>query len=678
MLRSIRRYALPALMALPLPAAENLIAGASEWDGRGNPTGWDVEGAWLLELGKAEGGGISMRLKRTPAAFNEASLKSKPLPLQKGVYRASCLLRGDAGTRLFLGMRAGGAAGADLPRSDRWVTLDGNEKKLTVDFTLAEDGTARLLLCVGVAENEGKTLAVVGLALERRDAAASLEEKRIGAGAEYDGILIPRESETRETNRLAARVAVDESRIVRAVSPLLFGYNHDGPSDNAVLFKDNRIDDSVVDRCRGIPMPLNRIQAFGYYPATRWKQCLGPFESREAVKMNEWEAPAKKAYGPVEALAFCLRVDPSARFTWNIHVKSDAPEDSADLVEFLTGDGAKPRGATNWARFRIEGGVLRPVAVAIYEMGNEVDWANPPKRMAVGDYIERSRRHLRAIRSVDPGAKIALHAATAPWAYEQRFKEDWRDWHRTILRELGDSIDYLSFHPYYSGLPISMIEGYLDTIRDDIRSVTGSDRIKVFISEHATWPKDIAKRDTWYEVLTLSAALSVTHFLSRLLARPEIEAATFHGFTHGGGLWGLIDVGKETKVRYPTVFADLFKLLGRGMGEQVLATAVSGDKIPEATDGEKTRFAATAMSTPGGMQLLLVNREPAAPRAIDFSFRGRYALVHEAVLTAPSLRSHNTEFITNAFVTERALPGEGLASYLMPPKSVVVLTLRKK
>jgi hypothetical protein len=179
-------------------------------------------------------------------------------------------------------------------------------------------------------------------------------------------------------------------------------------------------------------------------------------------------------------------------------------------------------------------------------------------------------------------------------------------------------------------------------------------------------------------VLTLSAALSVTHFLSRLLARPEVDAATFHCFTHGSGLWGLLDVGKETKVRYTTVFADLFKLLQRGMGRDVVACEVSGEKINQATDGEKSLFCATAMTTEGGLNLLLVNREPAAPRAIDFSFAGKYDLVHETLFTAPSMRSHNTEFITNAFVTEKSMRVESVKSYLMPPKSVVLLTLRRR
>lgn len=665
-------------LSFHLVVGASLVDGSFALDGKGMPAEWVVQGSWLLELGKAEGGGFSMRLKKSPAKFTDAGLQSKSFDLAKGSYRATWTLTGDAGTRFFLGMRLSGGSSTEVEGADRWVTLDGKEKKVTASYTLSEDRSGRLIIAVGMSENEGKSVQLRDLVLERTADAPSLEEKRIGAGAEYDGILLPQASETRETNLLTTRVAVNESRIVRAVSPLLFGYNHDGPSDEKVLFKNNSIDDSVVDLCRGIPMPLNRIQAFGYYENTRWKQCVGPFESREAVKMNEWEKPAKKAYGPLEALDFCLRVDPTARFTWNIHVKSDEPEDSADVAEFLTGDGKKPRGATNWARLRIEAGIAKPVLVAIYEMGNEVDWANAPKRMTIETYIERSRRHMAAIRSVDPGAKIALHVATAPWAYQQRFKEDWREWHRKILRELGDSIDYLSFHPYYSGLPISMIEGYLDTIRDDIRTLTGTNRIKVFISEHATWPKDIAKKETWYEVLTLSAALSVTHFLSRILERPEIEAATFHGFTHGGGLWGLLDIGKETKIRYKTVFADLFQLIKRGIGEQVLAATITGDKIREATDGEKTLFSATAMSTPGGMKLLLVNREPAAPRAIDFTFLGKYDLVHEAVLTAPSMRSHNTEFITNSFVTERDLKSENMTSYLMPPKSVVILTLKKK
>ncbi len=433
----------------------------------------------------------------------------------------------------------------------------------------------------------------------------------------------------------------------------------------------------MVDLCKGVPMPLNRIQAFGYFEECNWKKCIGPFDQRQPVKMTDWQKLDKKAYGPIEAIDFCRRVDPNAKFTWNVNMKTDSPEDSADLVEFLTGDGTKPRGTTNWAKRRIELGLPAPAQVVIWEMGNEVDWTNPPKRMNVNDYIEKSRKHLEAIRSVDPNAKIALHAATAPWAYKQRFKEDWREWHRTILKQMGPEIDYIAFHPYYSGHAIAYIEEHLNIIRDDI-AASSNPKIKIFISEHATWPPDLGKKETWYKVQTLSAALSVSHFLSVLLVREDIGAATFHCFTHGGGLWGLIDVDKKSKERFKTAFADLFTMLNQGLGENVVRTTVSGDNIPMKGDGEKTLFVATAMTTKDGLNLLLVNREPAAPRQINFTFDSKYTLVKETIFTAPEMDTYNTGAVKNNFITEKTVNVENFKTYLMPPKSVVLLTLRGK
>lgn len=525
----------------------------------------------------------------------------------------------------------------------------------------------RLILIINV---------IFGLYVLPVSSPAADKEKPVGAGAEYDGIVLSKESEPAVTKMLKTTVTVDEKNVIRSVNQLLFGYNHDGPSDNFVLFNDNKINDSVVELCKDIPMPLNRIQAFGYNENTRWKRCIGSFADRQPVQMTGWEKSEKKAYGPVEAVDFCLRVDPKAKFTWCVNIKSDTPDDTADLVEFLTGDGSKPRGEKNWAKLRIAYGLPNPVPVAIWEMSNEVDWANPPKRMSVNEYIERCKKHIAAIRGIDPDAKIALHAASAPWAYRQRFNEDWRDWHRTILKQLGPEIDYISFHPYYSGNPVSYVEMFLDTLRDDI-AASSNPKIKIFISEHATWPPNIDKKDTWHNVQTLSSALAVSHFLSRLLVREEVGAATYHCFTHGGGLWGLLDVGKAKKERFTTAFADLFKMLSRGLGDNVVRAAVSGDRIPLPGNGEKTFFVATAMTTKDGLNLLLVNREPAASRTIDFTLNYKYALTKETVFTAPAMNTYNTESVKNTFVTEKPAAVEDFHSYIMPPKSVVILTLRR-
>ncbi|MEK6793913.1 MAG: hypothetical protein AABZ39_04000 [Spirochaetota bacterium] len=675
----IKLSAVISMLMIASVEAASAINGAFMIEQNGSIQDWTSVGHWMMKVGKGDAGGIAITVTKAAAKFNEIGFQSVKVPLSKGSYKFTVIVGGDDGARIFIGARTSLPSPNDVPGRDIWETLRGKEKTVTAIFTIAEDTATRIIIGIGLGENVDKTITIRELSLEPTSEKVSIEQKRIGAGTEYDGIILPKESELVDTNTLSTAVVVNENSIIRPVTPHLFGYNHDGPSSTRVFFKDNAIHGEFVEQVKGknIPMPLNRIQVFGYFETTRWKKCLGPFEDRQVAQWYGWDKGSKKPYGPVEAVDLCQRFDPKAQFTWVVNPWDDPP-DSADLVEFLTGSGEKPRNSENWAKKRIELGLPKPVPIVLYEIGNEVEWSNPPKRMSVTEYIERGKKHIDAIRSVDPKAKIAMHAATAPWGYQQRFKEDWRDWHKAILKELGHEIEYISIHPYYSGLPVSYIEEFLDTLRDDIAASKGAGRVSIFISEHATWPKDISKNDTWYAVNTLTSMLSVSHFLSRMLQRPEVTAATYHCFTHGGGLWGLIDIGKETQNRFTTAAADLFSMFRDNLGSVVVKTETSGDKIPMPGTGEKTWFVATAMTTKDGLSMFLVNREPSASRAIDLTFSGQYNLVKETVFTATSMRSHNTEFITNNFVTVKQTSVNDFKSYLMPPKSAVFLTLKRK
>lgn len=679
MMRSLLHTALAFTVLLWILHPASVINGSFDIAADRTIPDWTAVNPGMMTLAKTDTGGIAVTVNKTTGKFNELGFQSIKVPLARGSYKFSVVVNGDDGMRLFIGARTSLPSPNDVPGRDIWETLRGKERTITAAFTIAEDSAVRIIIGIGSEENVGKTFTIRDLVLEPGSAGRSLDQKRIGAGTEYDGIVLPKESELAETNTLAALVVVDETSVIKDVSPYLFGYNHDGSSSLRVFFKDNAVNDGYVEQVRGknIPMPANRIQVFGYFETTRWKKCLGPFDDRMVANWYAWDKGSKKAYGPIEAIDLCRRFDPKAEFIWVIN-PWDPPEDSADLVDFLTGDPAKPRTSGNWAKKRVELGIEKPIRVILYEFGNEVEWANPPKRMGVEEYIERCRKHLNAIRSVDPNAKFAPHAATAPWAYQQRFKEDWRDWHTAILRELGGSIDYLALHPYYSGIPISYVEDFIDALRDDIAASPGAGRVKIYISEHATWPKDISKKDTWYTVNTLSSMLSVSHFLGRMLQRPDVAIATYHCFTHGGGLWGLVDVGNETGDRFTTATADLFCMFRDDLGDTVVKTGVTGDKIPMPGTGEKTWFTATAMTTKAGLSLFLVNREPAAPRAVDLTFARQYSLVKETVFTAASMRSHNTEFITNNFVTVKNTTVNDITRYLMPPKSAVFLQLKRK
>ncbi len=507
---------------------------------------------------------------------------------------------------------------------------------------------------------------------------AAKSDAKAGAGTEYDGVVIPEDvNDGSKPAMLPAKVAVDETRRIKEGGSLLLGCAYAGPAMDNQFMDESKTRVSEEMRAilaKVVPLPLNRL---AHYNGFRWKHAVGPLEARIPGKFESWDKNAVNACGPAELIGAIRTADPSARFIWTVNLESDTPEDAADLAEFLTGDGSvNHNGGTDWAKLRIESGLREPVPVVTWELGNEVEWRDSAKRMPLADYIERCRKIISAIRAVQPTATFAPHAATAPWAYKERFNEDWRDWHRTILRELGNDISYLAFHPYYYGYPTSLIEEYLNVIRDDINQITGGDRVKIYISEHGLWPGQLKGQPwekTWHTTHALMGCLATAQFSNRLYARPDIGLATYHCFS--AGPWGMVYRGKQTKKLYTTGIADMFRLYNAAVGGHVLASTVSGDWT-DPTKGDLS-LTVTAMETKDGVNLIIVNREPSTKRLISFSFKGSYDLVRSACLTAPAMQSYNDEHEKRVVLSESSEVVKDFSSYEMPAKSVVTLYLKK-
>lgn len=358
---------------------------------------------------------------------------------------------------------------------------------------------------------------------------------------------------------------------------------------------------------------------------------------------------------------------------------TETPQDHADLAEFLTGDGgSNPNGGVNWAQKRIELGIKEPVNVAMWELGNELDWGTHKKDFPTVDvYTEACKRAIAAVRKVQPKAKFAAHAATAVFVteYHNRYG-GWQSWHRKVLEQLGSQIDYIVYHAYYNddNVPPDKQESYMDIVRADILKITGNNRIKFYISEHAMHPGRISPetRPGWYQTHALSGVLLTAEWMNRMLNRGDAAALAYHAFSSGP--WGLVYRDEKTRKLYTTGIFDLFKVLNQAYGENVVRADISGE-FTNLKDSKCT-LSAGIMTTKEGINIILVNRAPAVKRGISFEFKGRYKLLKETVITAKDMNTHNTVDKKEITVkSENVNDGRILNYYVMPAKSVVVLYL---
>lgn len=491
------------------------------------------------------------------------------------------------------------------------------------------------------------------------------------------------------------KISINEDQPIKAVDIRLLGFNHEwaGQLPVCALPSGPGHDPQVVKKLRGLPLPLNRMSGT---PANviKWKEAIGPMSQRSNQKLVDWWKDGQKiSIGPVEWVKMVREIDPDARFTWTVNI-SEPPEDTADLVEFLTGDGkTNPNGGVNWAQKRIEYGIVKPLEVDVWELGNELD--GPKYRENFKDittYTDLCKKHIAAIRSVAPQAKIAAHVATfsSLVVYAKFFGGTWEIWHRTVLKEIGTEIDYLAFHPYYNSLPSSRLENDVATIAKDIRAITGSDRIKIYISEHAWWPKTdkIAPgspqwQQCWYMTHALLGCLGTADWVTRMMNSPAVQFAAYHSFA--GGPWGLVyksEYNAELKRSiavplYTTGIVDLYKLLNEAFsdGVNIVSVNVSGP----GTDRQDSQclFTVAAVSTNTGLNLIMVNRDPENAREVNFSGKKAYLPVETAILSAPDMLSHNTSANRPIVVKRKTFPaGTKLNTITVPAKSLTVLKLK--
>lgn len=492
------------------------------------------------------------------------------------------------------------------------------------------------------------------------------------AGMEYEGVTI-KAPVTAATQALPATLLIDETSDAGPVDRRLLGIAYSWSTVNALLYE-QKLREPFIRALEGLRLPLNRIggaegQAF------KWKLAVGPDSERLPQKIEPWfTAPVVQQCGPLEWVKTLTAIDPQAGFVIALNLLTDTPEDHADLAELLTTPvGENPNQGVAWAEVRAKAGLPDPINIPLWELGNENDWAGQKNSISPGDYVARCKAAIQAIRSVNPHARFAAHAAGAPHntTNPRPFAGTWHVWHRMVLRELGQDIDYLVFHPYYNHGGVAEQESFIAEIRADILSITGSDRIKLFFSEHAVWPSELRNREKWPTTHNLRATLLTGQFLLDQLQHPGTIAAVW---SMNAGPWGMIYPNGNNGV-YTTGIATLLRALDHGLGDQLLESRLAGDRTKAEDHG--TTFACAATRTAEGVNLILINLEPTAARTLSVKFRQPHRLTEETIISGDSADSHNTKDSDGVRSASRR-DTDNIAPFstcVVPPKSLIVLKL---
>ena len=475
---------------------------------------------------------------------------------------------------------------------------------------------------------------------------------------------------------------IDENVVARKIGREMFGINFEWSAQKNHSFflydEDNNMTvNPQVEEIWKDTLVFSR-QAGASSQEFFWKKAIGPIKDRENQKM--WGYMNDKVYmGPIEWLNALYTATPDAEVIYTFNMVSDTIENAIDAVEFLIGDGSiNYNGGTNWAQVRKKYGIEDPVKVWAWELGNELDWG---EKWSTDQYIEYCKKLIPLVKAIDPDAKIICLANTAAHANG----DGWEEWHREILKALGDQIDYLAFHYYYPTGYVRRADVVIDQIEKDIVEITGSDRIKIAVTEHTAAPNSYSydKNNPFDYCLphTIWGTTAIAEFYHRMMLRDSIVSTTCHSV--------------DSSVWCISYFDDNYNLYRTAVGEMMncFVRFGVGDLLEYKLDtfslNESSNIAASAVrSDNGDINIIFTNRYETEPVTVNFNFKnGDYRVklvkrIHGDVKSADNWYRVGEQWEYNnpnkIDVSEEILTDTTpLTTYTFDPLSVYALSLEK-
>ena len=343
----------------------------------------------------------------------------------------------------------------------------------------------------------------------------------------------------------------DTDTIIRdAVPTELYGYNFESsngkPNDNIVAMGGKFLADEY-----GKPNPEAKVMLEGYpfdhiryggasFMSYRWKEGLGSLWQRELFTTqieddrqightrtafadgDDMSNTVKRTDSVPEMIKLMQGMNPDISVTFCLNCGSDTLENQIDLVEFLTSDGSfNYNGGENWGKIRREIYGIEKVNMFAWDIGNEYNYAKGNAE----EYIETVKKYIPAIRAIDKTTPIAVHQM----ASDEEISST--EWQKRLFIECGDMFDYIVAHKYfYLGTASGASEIGIRNVIKDINEYGDKDRHKLLLTEYnCNYSGNNALLNE-----SISGAVAIGDYITRILHYPQVIEADFHGLARGG------------------------------------------------------------------------------------------------------------------------------------------------
>ncbi len=473
-----------------------------------------------------------------------------------------------------------------------------------------------------------------------------------------------------------ARVAVDFTRVERAIPRTLFGYNSLWMFAGMGLWSvsEDAPDPEVLAEVERLGVGLLRYPGGTVSHTFHWSEAIGPVDERrpQTIPFLEDErfaglvggAEDRPVFGPDEFLELCERASIEPLLVCAF--EEGTPEEAAAWVAYVNGDptnetkiGVDANGRDwgtvgSWAARRVANGRVAPWGVRWFEIGNELDLVR--FRRTAEAYADAYLAYRAAMRAVDPTILLGAvgHAIPGGVGHEDRLRETGHAWNATLFERCGERLDLLCLHFYANhddrrddaldvlADPIAHARAIAE-IAESARGALGRD-LPIAVTEHAMDERSSGE-NAGAGNASLRAAIVVADSLVQF-ARQGVEIAGLHvlRLKWGGAANPFLHFASMLEWKGRRTFAPQYHVV-RLMTEYVLKEQVACDVDatvfrPQFEPSLEVPYVSGLASRGSGRHaVVLVNKHPARTVRVTVEMRG----ANEGVLDARCVRGHGPD-----------------------------------
>ncbi len=192
----------------------------------------------------------------------------------------------------------------------------------------------------------------------------------------------------------------------------------------------------VLDLVRPLSLSYIRYPGGNFLSGYRWKDGIGPKESRPVRPELAWFAVEPNQFGTDEFMKWCETA--GVKPMLGVNLGTGTPQDAADLVEYV--NGTLP---TYYAELRRKNGHEEPYGVKLWCLGNEMDGDWQICAKTAEEYGRIACEAAKMMKWTDPTIELVACGSS------NKDMATFGEWERTVLKHCYPYVDYLSLHSYY-------------------------------------------------------------------------------------------------------------------------------------------------------------------------------------------------------------------------------------